>query len=651
MKSLMRLLECVLADAGTWCSTSTTRDFETVTRRVEHEGISFITITLPTFCQDFESCLESGKVDSSCFLGFKRHGALPVFLRGLLSQVFDASDGTLLKEVNHLAVHAIRQVCLLNKKVLLPCSTERERKAYDSYLETDRSVAAFEASLQNFWASSPETCRSSSDAHASETLSHTRESDSLRGSDCSGSSDASSAKILGGKTPVELSHFSEVSNLLWGSLFSADSFRVDAGRVLPKHGPGSTAERLPSNRRFSLPTWHRRLDHWFPAADFVIPNSGYIDRLDGVQFVDPEHERPVRVITVPKTLKGPRIIAIEPACVQYTQQAILEILVDRLERYRFTCGSVNFSDQTENQKMALSSSIDGRFATIDLKDASDRVSSRLVWQMLERQPIFRSMVFACRSTRAEVPGKGVHTLSRFASMGSALCFPIEAMVFYTIVLSAILRAEGSRLTPNSLLKVKRSVRVYGDDIIVPVEYVQVVKSELEWFNLRVNDRKSFWNGKFRESCGLDAYDGTPVTPVYVRRNLPSSHRNSEELVSAISLANQLYESGYWRSATYVRSVVDRIATVPYVAKNSSILGWNSYFIQYEIQGWDENLHRYLVKGNVVSSKLRHDHLDDYGALMKYFLKRGSDPYFDARHLERYGRPLVVYTKLRWAPPY
>jgi len=650
MKSLMRLLECVLADAGTWCSTSTTRDFETVTRRVKHEGISFITITLPVFCQDFESCLDIGRVDSSFFLSFKRNGALPAFLQGLLSQVFDASDGTLLEEVNHLAVHAVRQICLLNKKVLLPCSKGRERKAFDSYLETDRSVLAFENSLSKFWTSSPEDDRRATNAHASTDFSHSRET-SYRGSSGSGSSDVSPSSILGDKTPIEFSHFSEVSNLLWGSLFTADSFRIDSGRVLPKHGPGSTAERLPSNRRFSLPVWHRRLDHWFPASDFVIPNSGYIDRLDGVQFVDPEQELPVRVITVPKTLKGPRIIAIEPACVQYTQQAILEILVDRLESYRFTSGSVNFSDQTENQRMALSSSKTGRFATIDLKDASDRVSSRLVWQMLERQPIFRSMVFACRSTRARVPGYGIHTLSRFASMGSALCFPIEAMVFYTIVLSAILRAEGSRLTPNSLVKAKRSVRVYGDDIIVPVEYVQAVKRELEWFNLRVNDRKSFWNGKFRESCGLDAYDGTPVTPVYVRRELPASYRDSEELVSAVSLGNQLYEAGYWRSATYVRSVIDRLAIVPYVSKNSSILGWTSYYTKYEIQGWDENLHRYLVKGNVVSSKLRHDYLDDYGALMKFFLKRGSDPYFDVKHLERYGRPLAVYTTLRWAPPY
>lgn len=84
LKSHMRLLECVLADASTWCSTSTTRDFNTISRRVEHEGFSFLTIALPSFCSDFERSLADGCVAPSRFLGFKKRGALPVLLRGLL---------------------------------------------------------------------------------------------------------------------------------------------------------------------------------------------------------------------------------------------------------------------------------------------------------------------------------------------------------------------------------------------------------------------------------------------------------------------------------------------------------------------------------------------------------------------------------------
>lgn len=652
MKSQMRLLECVLADASTWCSTSTTRDLETITRRVEHEGFSFLTITLPAFCQDFERGLEIGFVDSSLFMGFHKRGALPVFLRGLLSQVFDASTGTVLDGASSLAVHAVRQICMLHKKLLLDCSEERIRSSFDAFIETDGSVLAFEESLADVWSITRDTERSSggtglADRELGSVFNTSEESGWLRGLPLlhGGGSHG------GTSVPLELEHFRSVSRILWGELFSADSFRVDPNRVVPRHGPGATAERLSGNGRYAQSVWHQRLDHWFPAVDFLLPNPGWQEALSEIQLVAPEHEQPVRVVAVPKTLKGPRIIAIEPACMQYTQQALMEILVDRLESYELSQGRINFRDQTLNQTMALESSQDGRHATIDLKDASDRVSARLVGEMLAVQPLFRELVFATRSLRADVPGHGVHHLARFASMGSAMCFPIEAMVFYTIVVSAIHRAGQSRLTRSSLLRAASGVRVYGDDIIVPVEYVQDVIRELEWFNLRVNSRKSFYLGRFRESCGLDAYNGTPVTPVYARRLLPESHRDTEELVSAVSLANQLYKAGYWRSCEYLRSYIERLATVPYSSENSSVLGWHSHVYSYEVQSWDKHLHRWLVRGNVVDAKIGKDPLEGYPALMKFLLKRGEDPYHDERHLERYGRPLTVYTKLRWVSPY
>lgn len=649
-KSLMRLLECVLADAGTWCSTSTTRDFNTIARRVEHEGVSFVTITLPTFCQDFERGLEEGRIDSSHFLGFKKRGALPVFLQGLLNRVFDASDGTLLKEVDPLAIHAVRQICLMYKKLLLSCSKERERKSYANFIETDRSVAEFESRLEAYWSSTPVDPRDTSDSRVPESGSS---SDEPAGRSCHPMAKTLIGRQRGGSrhSPMELHHFTSVARILWGELFHSDSFRVDDRRVLPRHGPGATAERISGNRKFDIRRWHQRLDHWFPVSDFAIPNLGFAEELTGIQFVPPEQEQPVRVISVPKTLKSPRIIAIEPVCMQYTQQAVMEILVERLESYGFTKGHMNFTDQTVNQDLARKSSIDQSLATLDLKDASDRVSARLVWEMLESQPVFRELVFATRSLTANVPGHGVIPLHRFASMGSALCFPIEAMVFYTIIVSAIHRAERYPLTRNGLMKARSGVRVYGDDIIVPVRYVQTVVNELEWFNLRVNTNKSFWTGKFRESCGLDAYDGIPVTPVYCRRTLPTSRRNADELISGISLANQLYKAGYWQSAAYLRSLIGRIATVPHVAENSSILGWHSVANSYEVQSWDKHRHCWTVKGLTVDAKSRKDPLDGFPALMKFFLKRGKEPYHDEEHLERYGRPLAVYTKLRWAQPY
>lgn len=96
MKSLMTLMQCILADAGMWCCTSAARDLNTITRRVEHEGISFLTITLPQFCSDFERSLDEQRIAPTAFTSFRRRGSLPQFLGGFLELVFDRASGRLL---------------------------------------------------------------------------------------------------------------------------------------------------------------------------------------------------------------------------------------------------------------------------------------------------------------------------------------------------------------------------------------------------------------------------------------------------------------------------------------------------------------------------------------------------------------------------
>ena len=601
MKSLMRLLLCVLEDSSIWCCTSTTRDWLTIQRRVEHEGLSFLMIGLPAFCSDFERSLATGMVEPCTFLGFKRQKgtSLPAFLQGLTSRVFDASSGRLLDEPDVVSISCIRQITLMCKKILVPCSSERVKRAYVKYIECEKEVTLGFRDIPN----------------------------SL------------------------IETFREVSRLLWGVTLRGPNTLVRSYGGIPRHGPGATAERISRNEKYKLRTWHERLQPFFPADLFAIPNLGYTEILDEIDFLEPEAERPVRVITVPKTLSTPRIIAIEPVCMQYTQQALMEMLVKTLESHRLTAGRINFSDQTINQRLALSSSKDGSLATIDLKDASDRVSVELVKIMLESQPDLLGAVLACRSTHADVPGHGVLPLTKFASMGSALCFPIEAMVFYTICISVVLKSQGARVSLTSLSKAGELVRVYGDDIIVPAELVQSVCCELEGFNLRVNQRKTFGTGKFRESCGVDAYDGTRVTPIYVRRMLPGSRRDTSEILSAISLANQLYAGGYWKACSYVRKHVERFIPVPYVLDTSPVKGWISYLSGYETQRMCPSLHRPLVYGATVRIRHAESILDGPHALMKAFLKRGNEPFHDKKHLERHGRPEAVDIKLRWAPPY
>ncbi|DAD52576.1 RNA-directed RNA polymerase [ssRNA phage SRR6960509_17] len=596
MKSHLQLLQSVLADASTWCSVSTTRDYESISRRVKHEGFSFLTITLSTYCRDFERSLDLGYVDPTFFSSFKKRRALPQLLGGLLDLVFDRATGTLLAAPNRHAVFFIRQISLLYKKILLPCTPARNKAAFDAYYECEREVKSGEE-----------------------------------------------------KHPIlDFESFDRATTLLFGPILSAIDRDIYSLRITPKHGPGSTSDRITANAKFELKTWHSRLEDYFPSADFLIPNSGFYEVLQSVDFLEPGAEIPPRVITVPKTLKTPRIIAIEPTCMQYAQQALLEVLVNGLERSDYLSGAIGFTDQTPNREFARIGSEDGSLATIDLSEASDRVSNQLVKRMLASWPSLSGALQACRSTHVDLPGYGKIAISKFASMGSATCFPIEAMVFLNIVVSAWLKSLRAPPKRRALTAFLKRVRIYGDDIIVPVELAGSVVRELSYFNMKVNVNKSFWTGKFRESCGKDYYGGDDVTVTYVRREFPTRRSDAQEMISLVSLRNQMYSSGLWKTTAYLDDMIRRLCPLPIVESTSPIIGRHS-FLPSQGEKMCPHLHRPLVKGLLTRVVHRESKLDDYGALMKFFLKRGLGPYFDAKHLERYGRPLSVDTKIGWAP--
>jgi hypothetical protein len=604
LRDLTKLIQVIYQDACIKCAAPPQdRDISTILSRVEKEGLSFLTITLPGLGQDFELCLDQGFISPDLFRSFKKRLKTPAFLQGFFGLIFDTGTGRILDEPSVCAIEGIWQIAYSLKKLHLACTPKR-----------------VQAALQGFVA-----CE-----HYLQVPLH----------------------------QDDIDYFSQVSRHVWSPLLSNSEFS-DLDKMVPKHGPGATAEKVSGNQKFRFSRWHERLEPYFPMFHWAFSSENAYDSQE-FQFVDlisEEQEQPVRVTAVPKTLKTPRIIAIEPVCMQYVQQALSRSLTKGIEKYSLTAGHINFSDQTVNQRLALMSSWDKSLATLDLSSASDRVPSSLVSIMLDCNPLFRDAVFACRSRRAQVKCDQVIDLAKFASMGSALCFPIESMYFYTICIAALLRKRNLPVTSRSINIVSRDVYVYGDDIIVPVDSAAAVCDYLQKYYCKVNVHKSFWNGNFRESCGTDAYNGEVVTPTYVRELPPTDRRKAKNIISWVETSNLFYRKGYWLTSNYMIKHVERLlGALPLIEETCSGLGKITFQNLSIIPQRTKYNRRYQVKEVLTwipSSVRRADKLAGYNALLKslILLELSNQTITEKEHLERSVRYGTVTLKRRWTKPY
>jgi len=605
MKNLVNLWQRTAADAAVQCRTSAIHDINTVMNRFEHEGIELLTLSLPEIGKAFERSLDQGRVtDTLLSLSGKKRG-FPSFLRNFHQLVFDRSCGLLLDDPSIDAIQAIRQLTLMFSKVLLPCTRAREEKAFLDFIKCEQEMDDAKYDVDS----------------------------------------ASYASLR------------RISSMLFSEPLSKVDNLIDYGLVVPRHGPGVTADRLTGNRKYHQWEWTERLETVFPSLDFLFPSPSYHPQLDKVQILDPGSERPVRVVQVPKTLKTPRIIAIEPTCMQYTQQGIMECLVAALEaRKRVTPGlspkvrhvlwrMIGITDQVPNQSMACEGSLSGDLATLDLSEASDRVSLKLVTTILEPYGNLLEAVLATRSVRASVPGHGDISLTKFASMGSALTFPMEVIVFLTLVFYGIQLKLGRPLSEQDIVSYSDRVRVYGDDIIVPTDCVDYVVKALELFGSKVNHNKSFWTGRFRESCGKEYFDGHDVSICRVRRVLPSQRSDVQEIASLVAFRNLVYKQGYWGTARYLDPIIERLVPFPMVLPESPVLGRESV-LGYSEDRQHSDLQVPLVWGAKLTTRPPLSQVLEERALLKFFLKRGFEP-LQQGHLERQGRANCVGMNIGW----
>lgn len=639
MKSLITLFEKLATDVASWSYASThpsasedriaievQRDVDYVRRRFEHEGTSFLTITLPKFRSDLEIALDRGFVGDDLFVGFRpsNQTELPSFLGGLTRLVFER-NGVLLHDPNPEAIKGLRQLSGVFGKILLPCSDARVEAALDAYMECENDV------------------------------------------------EANTAALLVGD-PSVLDDVSRVSSLLYRDVLANVDTKVFYYSLVPRHGPGATADKLKGNQKWTLRTWHSRLEQVFPYRDYLLPSPRF-ERSGVINIVEPSEEAPVKVTLVPKTLKTPRVIAIEPSCMQYTQQALAQTLIDELAHSAIS-PLIGFDDQTPNQRMAQIGSLSGALATLDLSEASDRVSNLLVETVFANNPQTSEAVQAARSLKADVPGRGVLPLLKYASMGSALTFPIEAMTFLVIVFLGIEKSLGRRLSRSDITRLRGKVRIFGDDIIVPKEYALSVVETLESYGLKVNSSKSFWTGRFRESCGKEYFSGYDVSFVKLRRVLPTRLTDTEEVISLVAFRNLLYEQGYWTTCRWLDQKLDRIlrGRYPVIGPTSPSLGRLSRMrrFDYNVDVWDDDTQAHFVRGWKVQSLIPDNEINDQAALLKCLVtaersnpsssrEEISSPDFrvavdilgspssDFDHLLKSGRPLSVKIKRALVP--
>lgn len=598
MKSLTGLWISVTRECAEISGVCADQDISHALARFKDEGLSFFTITLPSFGSDFDKALSVGMVDSSLFIGFGRKGGLPRFLSGFLRRIFVPSTGVLLDSPCLDSIRSVRQICNLLKKVELECTVERQSQAIKRYVNVEEELRDLD--------------------------------------------------LLYPWTADDYSEFSDMAIKVFGLELTTVDQMIYNGDIFPGHGPGNVSDRLRGNQKWYLPYWTERLDRLFPYVDFGIPNHRYWKESVPV-FLAPEEEPPVKVTLVPKTLKTPRVIAQEPTHMQYMQQGLLQALVTTLESGDSDSSFVGFSNQEVSRSLARKGSMDGSIATIDLSDASDRVSNSLVDQGLcKRFPWLRMALSVTRSRRAILPDGRIVNLTKFASMGSAVCFPIEALVFSTIAFLGIQRQLGRVLTSRDVNSLRGRLRVYGDDIAVPTEYAFAVCRELERFRLVVNLNKSFWNGKFRESCGADYYDGEWVTPIRVTTVAPTTRKDAAELHSWVSLSNSLHKAGYWKSAAFAAGVLEGIfGELPVIPEQSGAVGLTSFCgVDLDSAKWDNHLHVPLVKALFVKSKAPSSKINGIPALHKCLRYDWSDPVY-RQHLLRSGRPTTFYVRRGW----
>ena len=417
---------------------------------------------------------------------------------------------------------------------------------------------------------------------------------------------------------------------IWNSAFSPDqgpyfsNARACISRVIstidwqviePSHGPGAVFPPCDPSEKTNFTTIYAPIERYYNFYEYMVALPywrGLHHRVKGASLIESD-TIVCNLCYVPKDSRGPRLICVHPKEAIWIQQGQRRLLEDAVSKKlgKF----IKFDDQTENQRLALESSLSKEYCTLDLKDASDRVSNKLVQYLFGDAYRY---IGATRATHVRVNSR-LFELEKFAPMGNCLTFPVESLVFYALVKSAIQCAHGYN---------RDHVYVFGDDILFPSKYYDSVVRGLSRAGLIPNSKKTFYRGSFRESCGVDAFRGVDVTPHRMKKWDVNTVSNQ---VSVCALAKNMRMDGYLATSAYMYSLVRKKGPLP-LSNNPEIQGINEYvkgdFLfmlrNAEIR-FNGNLHRYESRCLLTKGRTMRPKIDDW-----YHLQDAIGKHADSR---------------------
>lgn len=631
VRELQQVYRCLFEDiayAYPALGAELSKDLSRLDSAVAARGLYCFTVDLPAVGKHLDRCLSDGQFLPSGLPLTKRCSgkvAIPQFLRGLYQLIFD-SDGCLKEAPDEQAIFFLRQVYLVAKKYSIACAPECTLGEVREFYRTDAALP----NPEGFW-----SCEHESYGQVAGTYEGFSRSD-----------------LYVPRVRNQPSGLLAASGFLLALDFVSGVITSTLGPYDPsewkfRHGPGAIAEVTGPTNKFAWRNWSERLESVYPIADCGFHNysswAGGRDRDELVGSQEPSS----RLIAVPKTYTKPRLIAAEPSEHQWCQQNSWHYFCCRCKE-TWIDDFVRFRDQSLNQSLCLEGSRSGSIVTVDLSAASDRVTCHAVGQMFRSNP---KLLYALRASRTrsvtqslalDVPETVL--LKKFSTMGSANTFPVESLIFLAVSLAAVVAKRQMPLTVEGIRSLAGQVSVFGDDIIIPADSRILLFEALEVLDFKVNVSKSYWNGKFRESCGVDAFAGVNLTPVYVRRFCNGS---PDSVASVADTRNNLYNRWLLRTAAHMASTVE--GRLPFVPIGSGVTGLVSRtpvsILNYPLRINTELQRGEVLVGTLSGSSARIATNDD-SSLLQYFTER---PEPIAKWVHGITMRPRLRTKKRWVP--